>query len=262
MSAQKLAAKVQPGSNVRWDRLENAAFAAHPSVLAPGGAANGGTRFGKSYWNLIWGIPVVLVYLFCYTAPVWGAAAISVSRFQTYQQDPEQRIPLSGIMFIFVLALLLVNFVRWVVKGRKASGFYEIQAVLAVVLGGLSAIAVRMYGLRDSVSSWQVWIVPVLAATIIGAIFLIFLVGARVAQRSRQSSSNASAETLPRNKLELLKQRRESVEQLSDDDRAAIRRDLDAAITDLTTRGLISDSEAERARGTELGGLALRMPRR
>jgi hypothetical protein len=60
----------------------------------------------------------------------------------------------------------------------------------------------------------------------------------------------------------LLKQRRESVEQLSDDDRAAIRRDLDAAITDLTTRGLISDSEAERARGTELGGLALRMPRR
>jgi len=94
--------------------LENAAFAAHPSVLAPGGAANGGTRFGKSYWNLIWGIPVVLVYLFCYTAPVWGAAAISVSRFQTYQQDPEQRIPLSGIMFIFVLALLLVNFVRWV----------------------------------------------------------------------------------------------------------------------------------------------------
>lgn len=156
MSAQNLAAKVQPGSNVRWDRLENAAFAAHPSVLAPGGAANGGTRFGKSYWNLIWGIPVVLVYLFCYTAPVWGAAAISVSRFQTYQQDPEQRIPLSGIMFIFVLALLLVNFVRWVVKGRKASGFYEIQAVLAVVLGGLSAIAVRMYGLRDSVSSWQV----------------------------------------------------------------------------------------------------------
>ena len=33
MSARDAAAKVQPGSTVRWGRLERAAFAAHPFVL-------------------------------------------------------------------------------------------------------------------------------------------------------------------------------------------------------------------------------------
>jgi hypothetical protein len=66
------------------------------------------------------------VYLFCYTAPIWGMAAISVSRFQSYQQDPEQRIPLSGVIFSCALLLLVVSFVHWIVKGRRPSGLYQI----------------------------------------------------------------------------------------------------------------------------------------
>jgi len=261
VSAQDLAAEVQPGSVVRWDRIERAAFAAHPSILrSDAGRRVARVGFGNSLWNLIWAVPAIILYLFCYTTPVWGAAAISVSRFQNYQQDPEQRIPLSGVMFSFALLLLVVSFVRWLAAGRRPSGVYEIQAVLALVLGVLSAIAVRMYGLRDSVESWQTWILPILGATIAGAVFLIFLVAARVSRGSRrQAGSVRREESLSASQVEVVNQRRLRIQQLSEAERIDVRSDLDAAVNDLLERGLVSEAEAHRAREAELGALALTM---
>lgn len=258
MSARDLAAKVQPGSTVRWDRLERAAFAAHPSVLGEGGAKK---TVRKNNWNLIWGIPLVILYFFCYLAPIWGVAAISVSRFQTYRQDTEETIPLSGTLFIFAFALLVVSVIHWIIKGRPRNGFYEVQAALAFTLGGLSAAAVRMNGVNDSVESWQTWIIPIMATVVLAVIFFILLLVARfsAARRSRPQGDAESA--LPANKIQQLKQRREQVALLSEPEQAAVRGDIESAVRDLERRGLISAAEAARARGAELGGLALRMPR-
>lgn len=256
MSARALAAKTQPGSTVRWDRLERAAFAAHPSVLGEGGAKK---KVRKNNWNLIWGIPLVIFYFFCYLAPIWGTAAISVSRFQTYRQDPEETIPLSGTLFVFALALLLVSIVHWLVKGRPRNGFYEVQAALAFTLGGLSAAAVRMNGLNHSVESWRTWIIPIIVTIVLAVIFFVLLRIARASEIRRSRSDGDGG--LPPNKIQLLKQRREQIALLSDSVQSAIRSDLESAITDLERRDLISAADAERARAAELGGLALRMPR-
>ena len=259
MSARDLAAKVQPGSTVRWDRLERAAFAEHPFVLEDGGAKKKGH---KNKWNLIWGIPLVILYFFCYLAPILGTAAISVSRFQTYQQDAAKRIPLSGTLFVFALFLLVISFVHWLFTGRRRNGFYEMQAGLALVLGGLSAVSIRMFGLNESVDSWQKWIIPVLATVALAAVFLGFLVVAHISQGAqvRSKSGDGTGGVLPRNKIELLKRRREQIAQLSEGEQAAVKRDIDVSIGDLERRGLISGAEADRARGAELGALALRMP--
>ena len=255
VSARELAAKVQPGSTVRWDRLERAAFSAHPSVLGEGVPKQ---KVRKNNWNLIWGIPLVILYFFSYLAPIWGTAAISANRFQSYRPDAEDTIPLSGTLFIFALALLVVSIVHWTIKGRPRNGFYEVQAALAFTLGGLSAAAVRMNGINESVDSWQTWIIPILASVLLGIVFFVLLLVARfTGTRSRPDGESS----LPRNKVQLLKQRRDQVAQLSETERSAIARDLESAISDLERRGLISAAEAERARGTELGGLALRMPR-
>ena len=260
MSARDLAAKVQPGSTVRWDRLERAAFAAHPAVLEDGGTRK---KTHKNKWNLIWGIPLVILYFFCYLAPILGTAAISVSRFQTYQQDAEERIPLSGTLFVFALFLLVISFVHWLFAGRRRNGFYEMQAGLALVLGGLSAVAVRMFGFNESVDSWQKWIIPVLATVVLAAVFLGFLVVAHISQgaRPRSISGDGTGGVLSRNKIELLKRRREQIEQLFEGEQAAVKRDLEDAIGDLERRGLISDVEVDRARAAELRALGLRMPR-
>jgi hypothetical protein len=258
VKARDLAAKVQPGSTVRWDRLERAAFAGHPSVLAEGGPKK---RVRKNNWNLIWGIPLVILYFFSYLAPIWGTAAISVSRFQTFRQDTEETIPLSGTLFIFALALLIVSIVHWFFKGRRRNGFYEVQAALAFTLGGLSAAAVRMNGVNDSVEGWELWIIPVMATVVLGAVFLVLLLIARLAESRRSGPASSGGDALPANKIQVLKHRRELVAQLTEADRAAIRDDIESAIDDLERRGLISAAEADRARGAELGALALRMPR-
>jgi hypothetical protein len=259
VSARALAAKLQPGSTVRWDRLERAGFAAHPSVLEDGGAK---PKVRKSKWNLIWGIPLVILYFFCYLAPIWGTAAISVSRFQTYRQDPEETIPLSGTLFLFALLLLVVSFGHWIITGRRRNGFYEVQAALALTLGGLSAAAVRMNGLDKEIDSWQTWIIPIIVTVVLATVFLVLLVIARVSQGARaKSKPRDEGDDVPSNKIELLKRRRERVAALSDAERASIARDIVSSIIDLEQRGLISAHEAERARGAELGALALRMPR-
>lgn len=151
----------------------------------------------KNNWNLIWGIPLVLLYLFCYLAPVWGTAAISVSRFHTYRQPADERIALAGILFIFALALLVVSVVHWVITGRRRNGFYQVQAWLALVLGGLSAAAVRMYGLNESVDAWQAWIIPIVGSSVLGAVFLVLM----LVRRLSQDASDGTV-AFPRNKAE------------------------------------------------------------
>jgi hypothetical protein len=119
-----------------------------------------------------------------------------------------------------------------------------------------------MNGLNSNVESWQTWIIPIMSTVVLAAVFLVLLIVARASQGARaQSTTQAGAGDVPPNKIAVLKRRRERVAALSDHERASIMNDIESTIDDLEHRGLISAQEAERARGAELGALALRMPR-
>lgn len=267
MSARNAAAKVQPGSTVRWDRLERAALSEHQSVLDKVWPSLDKKVHKFWAWNLLWAIPVVILYLACYFAPVWGAAAMGVHApfigGAAPDMDPEQAIPLAGIFYVIAVVMSLISFVHWLITGRRRNGFYQVQAWLVLVFGALTALRVTYKGERDSVESWQMWLIPVGAAVVFAAIVLVFHLVASLSRDVRMESnsqSSASAEAdLPPNKLELFQQRREQVARLSDAERAALRLDIDAAINELAHRGVITEAEAERARDAELGALALRM---
>ncbi len=263
MSATELAAKLQPGSAVRWDRLERAAFAAHPEVLEERRSVRG--RIGRSYWNLIWMGPLVLVYLALYLAPIWGYAAIYSGPIASAAPDPDpaQAIPVSGFFYLCTLALLLISLVHWLITGRKRNGFYQVQAWLALVLGVLTALSVRVKGERDAVENWQSWTAIILSVAAFAAIILIVHLVVNLSRINRGESTEVSGvmSELPPDKVSLFGQRRERLARLSEVDQTAIASDIHKAVEDLRARGLISEAEAQRANAAELGALALRMPR-
>lgn len=97
-----------------------------------------------------------------------------------------------------------------------------------------------------------------------GRVFLAFFLVAHLLHdaRPRSGSGEGTRDEGPPRTIELLRQRRAGVGQLSDAERTAIERDIHAAVGDLANRGLISEVEAERARGAKLGALDLHMRRR
>ncbi|PWB97479.1 hypothetical protein DF220_06275 [Salinibacterium hongtaonis] len=256
MSAQRLAAKAQPGSVVRWDRLEKAAFSDHPSVLAELEGVRRSPQSTKPRWQLVLAVPIVLAMGFSMLLPILGVSAIAVGRFQNYEAPPEEMIPLAGLFYLSTAIALLAWIVIWFMGDRRRSGVALTFSVMTVVLGALTGITMSERGTESSVASWESWIVPVVAAIGLAAVLAMLQLFAR-SKKSGASLDQSSG--LPPNKLAELKARRDAVSDLAETDRLAIKRDLDAAVSDLEQRGLVTAADAERARGTELGGLALRM---
>ncbi|AWB90016.1 hypothetical protein C2138_11105 [Salinibacterium hongtaonis] len=256
MSAQGLAAKAQPGSTVRWDRLEKAAFSDQPSVLAALEGVRRSPQNTKPRWQLVLAVPIVLAMGFSMLLPILGVSAIAVGRFQNYEAPPEEMIPLAGLFYLGTAIALLAWIVIWFMGDRRRSGVALTFSVMTVVLGALTGITMSERGTESSVASWESWIIPVVAAIGLAAVLAMLQLFAR-SKKSGASLDQSSG--LPPNKLAELKARRDAVSDLAETDRLAIKRDLDAAVSDLEQRGLITAADAERARGTELGGLALRM---
>lgn len=257
MSAQRLAAKAQPGSTVRWDRLEKAAFSDQPSVLAALEGVRRSPQNTKPRWQLFLAASIALVMVLSMLFPILGVAAIARGRFQNYEAPPEEMIPLAGLFYLATLIALLVWIVIWFLGDRRSSGAALTFSVMTVILGALTAVTMSDRGMESSVDSWESWIVPVVAAIGLAAVFAILQVFAK----SKKSQVKIDPESgLPPTKLAELKARRAAVSDLAETDRLAIKRDLDAAVLDLEARGLITASDADRARSTELGGLALRLP--
>jgi hypothetical protein len=258
VSARALAAKAQPGSTVRWDRLEKAGFAGHASVLAALEGQSASSRRDKPRWQVLLAIPIAIVMVLSMLAPILGVAAIARGRFQEFEAPPEEMIPLAGLFYAWAAVALVVWLISWMLASRQYSGVAATFAVMTVVLGVLTAITMADRGVDDAVPGWEAWLVPVIAATVIGAVFAIALVVAKSRGRAPKQDSGSD---LPPNKLAQLQARRSAVAELGEADRLAITSDLEAAIADLERRGLIDSATAERARSTELGGLALRMSR-
>ena len=196
-----------------------------------------------------------------FIAPIIGFAILIGDRYGRTRPDPAHSIPTAGIIFSISLPLLLISFVLWLKAGRPNDQIRRYQAGIACVLGAYSALLIQRRGSAASVSNWTLWIIPVSAVTVIGAVFSVLLWTALQRARAEAPSSSkarlkTASATAAASRLERVA---EQINRLSDAQRASVRADLTAAIHDLADRGLITPSDAEWARGAELGNLGLRM---
>lgn len=252
MTALSRAQQVQPGSTVRWDRIERDAFASRPEVVGPA-PAEPRKLVAKDRWLMGVGLLVAAVV---FGSPIWGYVAVAAdgSRFATAARDsdPGSTIPVAGAFFGCALVALLAMIVTWFVRGRRKAAGPELGfASLTLVLGSMTALSVWRRGESAGVDDWQLWIIPIIVATVVGGVHALVLLISRLRHEANSRLSFADAD--------LLELRRERAAELDSAEQAAIRADLEAAITDLEQRGLISGTVAERARRAELGALALAM---
>ena len=258
MSAQELAAQVQPGSAVRWDRLERAAFSGYPPIIDDRlGARATGQSGVRNFFALILGIPLAIVYLACYLAPVWGYAVVydGIIASAAAAPDPKVAFPLSAVFFIVASCLLVLSTAHWIIAGRRRNGFYQVQAGLAVGLGFLAAQTIQYEGATGGFDNWPLWLIPSLSAATLGVLFLFLHVLSSRARNRRVRTGLAREHDLPSKRFRMVRQRRKRISALSPEQRAAVRSDIDSAINDLERRRLIVSAEADRARGVELGAL-------
>lgn len=251
MNAQSRAATWEKKYSVQWFTLERDAFSQHPFVLKEPHAKR----------KLLWVIPLVIVYVAGFTAPIWGAAAIAVSIYTRVHPPSEERILLAGTFFVISTLFMLVCMLHWAITRNQIHGLYRVQAGVALVLGTIAAVSIRFWGLRDSVESWHIWVIPAVVTAVLSAVFLILMLIVRDPRSAKvRHLDKGEIEPLTEKTTATLERRRERIAQLSDDELAAITRDLHAAIDDLENRGLVTSAAATTARSLELGALSLRMP--
>jgi hypothetical protein len=262
VSAQTIAPWRSPSHQVRWDELERAAFAEHPSVLGASrlGRKTDGSK-GGFVSTLLIGIPLVVVYLACVFSPIWGFAVVYDGFIAAAAPKPdyESAIPVSGVFFAIAGVTLLTSTIHWLITGMRRNGFYQIKASLALVLvlGAITALVITANGRAREVTDWELWIIPVLATAGFGALFLLAHLIVSLRRGLKPSMKDAEAQEPPMTpaEMKLLKRRHHAVATLSAQQQASIRHDLTAAIDDLETRDLISASESQRVRAIELGAL-------
>jgi len=257
MTAREHAATIQPGSGVKWRALELAAFERHPGILRvldPSGKY--GKRGGGSNRALLLAAPFMLLAFALYVGPIWGLATVMEWRFGQADSDPAVVIPAAGIIFLVTLPFLVLSAVVWWRRGRTPDRFLDYQAGIALFIGGLTVVLATARAIRGDVPAWPLWVLPILAVTIVGGVFFVALLRARRAVRATVPAAKGQARV---GAVEPLKAVREQVERLPAPEREAIQQDLLGALDDLERREVIKPAEAEWARGAELGKLALRM---
>lgn len=247
MTATEAAARIQPGSPVRWRDLELAAFREHADVvraLDPRGRRSSAAR---SPLRIVRIVVVALVAL----CPVWSFASLLGGRFTAVQVDGETAIPMAAIFTTIGLAMPL--WLAW--RGlsdpeqRRGSlaGIGGIYAGIGVVLG------ILVVARAEPGQSIALALVPFAATVLVGLVLVA--AGALFAMRGSRAPrpGRASAPGGPLSGV------RAAIERLDEPARTAVRADLDAAIVDLERRGVVDRGAAAAARRAELGLLALRM---
>lgn len=256
MSALSRSRQLQPGSKVRWDRLERDAFSARPEVLGGVTASSATSKKKPAPWEWPLLIGAVLVAAVAFGSPIWGYVAIAAddSRFARAapDSDPNSTIPVAGAFFACAFIVLVALIVAWFARRRPKSAGFELGfAGVTLVLGAMTALAVWRKGVEADVVTWQMWIIPVVAATVLSGIYTFALTVRRLRHQSNSKLSFDDAD--------LLEASQRCAAELDSAEQADIRADLDAAIADLEQRGIITRTVAEQARQVELGGLALNM---
>lgn len=279
-TARERAEAVDPGDTVPWRALEVAAFAAEHAVLRvldpKGERARRSARppVARLWWT-VRSVALALVLLVVLFAPVFGMARLlsggRASRSDPI--DPHDTIPDAGVLFAVGLVVLVLFTWSWVRDGRPRDPGLLLQSQVATVTGAVSAALVAAQGSRAGVDRWELWIVPVLATTVLGVVAWVWQAVTRRARahgerdrardrardRDREQRASGAARGGRGTAVEPLRPVRLAVERLPVHRREAVRADLHAAIEDLLRRGVIDDDVARAAREADLGRLALRM---
>jgi hypothetical protein len=274
MTANEWAAGIQPGTTVRWRALETAAFAGHPDVahrIDPLGefgpprpaASGGGARMLGAVGKVAFVAVVIVGVIVFYFPAIFGVATLIGDRFGREHPDPFVTIPVTGVIFAYVFVTLVITFVPWVRGGRKKDLLRESQALAAAGLGIISVFLAWSLGASAGVPNWQLWTAVMAVATVFAIVYCVMTLRAHRAEtvrslkaRLRGDVDDDGDDTLPR---EPVKRVRQVIDRLTDEDKQAVRRDLEAAIADLASRGVITADAAGVARGCALGALSLRM---
>lgn len=254
MTATKYGSKVRPGQRVPWANLERAAFADYPAVTE--GLKASGPKAGLR-WKLLYIVPLGVLAALIYAAPVWGFATVAgpVALSQT-SRTAEGDITVGSMFFILGFVWVLVQGSIWLAKGRPSGSSLLGSSGMALFLGALSSALTIKRGLQHSVPAWELWILPIIACTVIGGLFFVLVV--RVNRTSPRVSDTPVQPTF-RETQEYEDQMQESIVGVSEQNQGLIRQDLASAIDDLESRRVISPGEARDARSAPLGLLAVHM---
>jgi len=254
MTATRTASLMEPGQPVAWGSLERAAFEDFPDVVA---ALRGTGVSRASRRKLLFLIPLGLLIAIIYAAPVWGmATVVGPWGLSQTNRTAEGDITAAGIIFAIAFLSLLVHAVIWFATGRPAKTALRGSASMAFFLGGLSAGVAVKRGLEDSVPTWGLWVTPMLACMVLGAV--MFVLVARVKSEEPREALSSSRNDF-RSSEAYAGPVRECIERVSDIDKAMINSDLRTAVDDLERRGVVLPGAAREARSAPLGFLAAQM---
>jgi hypothetical protein len=223
------------------------AFSGHPRIVRMLDPKREHSKLGPD-WGFIAALPLILFVAVVYAAPIWAFTTLVGDRFGRADPDPGTVVPVAAIICATGLVLLVIRFAVWLRDGRRRSGMDEGQAGIAAVLGTSSALVAASTGSRADVPHWPLWLAPIVLTAVVGTVFWWLLTHAR---RAAPVPSDGTTEALER--------LRAVVERLPQESQVAVRQDITAALADLEARSVISPDDAARARGAELGTLALRM---
>lgn len=255
MTAQRAAANLTPGDPVPWRSLENSAFEDFPDVVARLRPARAAGTPGRKFIYLL---PLALLVAIIYGTPIWGlVTVVGPWRFSTSSRTAEGDITVGGIIFAVALVSLLFNTALWLFNRRPSKTSLGGNSGMAFFLGGISAAITARRGIEEAVPDWELWILPMVACTIIGGI--VFFLVRRVRRRAPITAEPLEGGPDDRVSPEHLQAVRETITRVSDEDQALIRADLVAAIDDLERLKVITAADAGQARSAELGELAMRM---
>lgn len=253
MSARSLARKIPAGGRVDWNQIEWAAF---EGTAALGGKSR---RGGKA--RLLVLIPAVIVVAYFALTPIMGFVILSDGgRFATAARDsdPNRTIPWAGVFFASAAVALIALVVSWIVtkKPAGARGFGLYTAFFAII----ALVGIHRKGAENSVDNYELWSIPVWIAAGLGSILgILYLVAAFQKLLKQEGARRARPTRISDREMTELEQRRGRIAALSEEERRAVRADIEAAVHELTARELISPEQAERALSAELGALAVEM---
>lgn len=255
MTARKWAATIPQGGHVKWSQLQTAALAGYPragrrlgplSLRLPVPLSPGRTRLRR----LSIGAAVVVVLLVALSPFIGTLAALMApeghGRYSTLSvpENPDFYLPIAGSWFALTIVGVVVTTVSWWREGRTKSNGFRLYAGISAALAAVSVRLTAGIAADHSTPHWRVWEGVILIAAAVSVVSLVIQLVASKRGRAAEAQRAEAAK---------LTQLQRNVRELTPEQQTAIRQDLGAAIDDLRGRGIITEAEATRARGAELG---------
>jgi uncharacterized membrane protein HdeD (DUF308 family) len=254
-----------PGVPVRWKSLEIAAFSGHRRIVKTLGPSRADKQRARGENKVPWwayiAVPFLMVSMLAFFYPAGAFMVLAdgqTGRFDIHGIDADLAVPLAGSVLLAGGVIHLVALYR---ARTNRSLDVGIDGV-AVLFGGVDALMILTRGRRDDVTAWPLWFVVALFVVAVGGI------GLRRRDRQgdgKQPAATGSAAANPADGRGSGKPRaavRQLIAKLPAADRDAVRHDLDAAIDELTARGVVDPSAAIAARSAELGMLSITVSRK